>query len=81
MGESLEDVTLVLWRYTDARIADGKVNSHAPVVDGFGFGTDYDLAIRGDFVVGTTAVPEPGTIALLGLGLVGMAAIRRRVRS
>ena len=44
LGERLEDLSLMLWRYTDAGVADGKVNSHASVVGRFGFGTDNDLA-------------------------------------
>ena len=48
----------------------------------FGFGIDPDCHYYNDkiqlTVVTDTAIPEPGTMILVGLGLVGLRAVRRR---
>lgn len=39
-----------------------------------------DLTIKGDFTL-SAAIPEPTTAALLGLGLLGLLAVGRRIRA
>jgi hypothetical protein len=49
---------------------------------GAAFGEAADLQVKADITfVGMFVIPEPGTAGLVGLGIVTMAAARRRARA
>ena len=70
--------TVAAWNWNSI----GDTGPHASSTNGGAFtvGTDTRGAFR--VTVGTAAVPEPSTLALTGLGMLGMAAwLRRRKKA
>lgn len=78
--------TPVLLGLTTSNFDADKNNDGTPEVAGGGFtcvGTlaDFCADEEGALRLATQAVPEPGTLGLLGLGLMGLAAVGRRRRA
>ena len=47
-------------------------------LDPSNLGFHWDMSCGNDTIEGKVSVPEPGTVALLGLGLIGLGFVRRR---
>ena len=74
------DGSLLFWGFTDTgkkytNIAFG--NTGTAGSDFFGF-DDMVIGDLGQITTPTPGLPEPGTLALVGLSLVGLAAVRRK---
>ena len=50
----------------------------APLMDGYELGIHWTMTCGNDVIEGGAAVPEPGTMALLGMGLLGAVPLRRK---
>lgn len=66
---------------TGEPFGDGVANGGTaanPLVDNLGISFANFSFPDGDILVPGNSIPEPATLAMLGLGLMGMAAARRR---
>lgn len=68
----------LVYQFADTNIADYQTIGNI-ILDSYNFGSTYDVYWDN---VGTSPVPEPSTMLLLGFGLIGLAAItRKRMRA
>ena len=66
--------------FSDSSGAVATCSTPYSVTQLIGLSTTDTGVISGDFAVSAQAVPAPGTLALIGLGLFGFAAFRRRLQ-
>lgn len=60
-------------------VGNGSINSDNGNLDSsIATQARYNLTLTYDYTVPTTPVPEPTSMALVGLGALGLAAARRR---
>jgi hypothetical protein len=78
-GDSVISMILDAGKYLLAVATHGASGTRVPIVGGHAEHdhTDYTLTINGQFVT-PNQVPEPGSLALFGLGLIGLAALTKR---
>lgn len=59
-------------------LVDGDFDEFTPALSNYVPGTEMTFNVRGDVSAVFQTVPEPGSLALIGLALLGMSTVRRR---